>query len=214
MKMKMFLATLAAMTWYGALPAHAGLLVIDGDTTGDRTWNRPLLAGPTITETANAVPFAVIPFFVSASATYILGTKANFDTYLHLYDKHGFDPHHQLRGLIAGDDDSGEGTLSEIIFDLTADAQYYAVVSGFANSSFGPFTLAISGSGDIAIVTTVSEPETVFLTFVALACLGFSRRLKVGSVDRLATSARRFAAPRAPGAGWTHCCSSTHKCKS
>ena len=174
--MKMFLAILAAMTWYGASPAQAGLLVIDGDTTGHRTWNRPLLAGPTITETANAVPYEVIPFFVSASATYILETKATFDTYLHLYDKHGFDPRRQLRGLVAGDDDGGEGTLSEIIFDLTADTQYYAVVSGFANSSFGPFALAISGSGDIASVTTVSEPETVILTFIALACLGFSRR--------------------------------------
>jgi hypothetical protein len=179
MMMKMFLAILAATCWCGVLPAHAGRLVANGDTTGNPTWNRPYLAGPALTETAMTVPYEVTPFFVSASAIYVLGTNADFDTYLQLYDENGFDPLDQLCGLIAGDDDSGGGRLSKIIFGLTAGTQYYAVVSGFADDSFGPYTLTISGSGDITRGNIVSEPAAVVLIIPALAGFGFSRRRKL-----------------------------------
>ena len=168
--MKQFLSVLIFL-FLTVSSAHA--IIINGDTTGEPTWNRPIQGGPTLSGVGTAVPYEVTAFSVDTSGSYLLEiitATSSWDTYLHLYTS--FDPLDQLTGLIDGNDDGGIGFLSSLTSSLTSGTNYYAVVSGFSNSSFGSYSLEITGPGNVSVPT----PTTLALMFLGVIGLGYSRR--------------------------------------
>ncbi|MBA4039454.1 MAG: hypothetical protein C0468_03880 [Planctomyces sp.] len=126
-----------------------------GDTTGGLTFNRPVSL-TALSVVGTDVAFEAVNFTVSTSGAYSLetlplgGTLA--DSFLLLYVG-AFDPSAPLANLIAFNDDLGAGFLSLIgSAPLLVGLDYFAVVTGFANSDFGTYDLEIRGPGAITIV--------------------------------------------------------------
>lgn len=150
----MSVAALAALAMasgaYGQFSAS-----FSGDTTGGLTFNRP--SGlTTLSGIGTDVPFEVVNFTVGASGVYDLETLnlggTLTDTFLLLYVG-SFDPSAVFTNLVAFNDDSGAGFLSLIgAVEIQAGVDYFAVVTGFANSDFGTYDLEIRGPGAITIV--------------------------------------------------------------
>ncbi|MEX6633845.1 VPLPA-CTERM sorting domain-containing protein [Hyphococcus lacteus] len=178
----------AAGTVIGALAmpmaANAATVTVNGDTTGNATWNRPYTTGGTLSGIGNDTPFEVIEFSVDTAGDYEFEiTSANFDSYIFLYNEAGFDPFNQALGLQALDDDGGPSLLSLIASangdnaTLAANLVYYIVVSGFNNADFGAFALDISGNGNIALgATEVPLPAALPLFLAGIAGLGAAGR--------------------------------------
>lgn len=82
---------------------------------------------------------------ITGSVTFEI-TAASFDTYLYLYSN-SFAPETPLTNLITGDDDSGEGLLSKITYNVVQGNVYYLAVSSFSTFSTGNFTLNTTGGG-------------------------------------------------------------------
>jgi len=165
-----------------ASPAVAATLVVPGDTTGGPTYNRPVTL--TIPSTVGlAVPFQVTEFVVSESGTYtltLLALTQPYDPFLALYDG-TFRPTDSIGGIIALDDDLNDDlTRSQIIVNLIAGSGYQAVVSGFANSDFGAYSLTFDGPGQIFAdnVGAVPEPATWGLMLVGFGLIGGSARYR------------------------------------
>lgn len=178
-----------------------------GDTTGDPTFNRPE-SFSSLSASATAVPYEVQPFWVTASGQYVFEadaqTGAGFnhpDTYILVYSG-SFNALSGLTNLIAGDDDfSGSFTLfsgtgggfesSRIALgessnyggattglNLTANTQYYAVVTGFGNVDFGTYQAAIGGGQGTVNLGVVPEPATMAVLGLGLLPILRRRRRK------------------------------------
>lgn len=126
--------------------AQAGnLIIIDGDTTGEPTYNRTIGNDfGSLSGTGTDVPYDTIPFVVAPGGQVRLETVVpqNFDTYLFVYTD--FDPADATQNGVFGNDDGGDGLLS-LIDEPLSDGQYIAVVTGFSNSSFGVYRLELEG---------------------------------------------------------------------
>lgn len=174
--MRMLLFSAAAAACLVAAPASAAEIV--GDTTGNPTWNRPVGGGPGLSGVGTATPYEAIPFTVDAAGNYVLALSAltaNFDIYLHLY-QNSFDPNNQLSNLLAGNDDGGPGLDSLLNFGLATGTSYFAVVSGFSNSDFGSYRLAVTGPGNVSIGGAVPEPTTWAMMLIGFGFVGGAMR--------------------------------------
>ncbi|KNX40259.1 hypothetical protein ROTO_31950 [Roseovarius tolerans] len=89
---RFFFATTTVLAMVAGSAALAQSSIINGDTTGAPTWNRPIGAGPGLSGSGNATPFQTVNVTITQPLSFSAETTvAGFDTYLHLYQT-GFDP--------------------------------------------------------------------------------------------------------------------------
>ncbi|HAY13627.1 MAG TPA: hypothetical protein DCY02_04055 [Armatimonadetes bacterium] len=177
--------------------ANAANLLWNGDTTGQPTFNRPSsMTG--LSGVGTAVPFQVQPFYVTASGTYTMEVlSTGWDTYALAYGA-GWNPAAALTDLKNGDDDftgsftvltgSGGGLNASRInagdssnfnnggLNLTANTQYYAVVTGFGNTNFGRYEAGIGGGPGNVVAGAVPEPFSMVAMGAGLLALARRRR--------------------------------------
>ncbi len=186
-----------------AATAHADLY-FTGDTTGGPTFLRPT----SFSSVTTARRYQVIPFYVDTSGEYVFEVDSQAangfthpDCFALVYAK-GFDPTNPLADLIAGDDDysgafsmltgTGSGTRSSRIalgetsnfagpttgLFLTANTQYWAVVTGWGAGQQGTFRAMIGDGAGGGTVHLGAIPEPASLGLVGLVSLGlaFGRR--------------------------------------
>jgi hypothetical protein len=121
----------------------AQAVTITGDTTGGPTWNRPVGAGPSLSDFGTNTPYNAQQITITDAAGFSAAITSGFDSYLHLY-LGDFNPADQLTNLEAGDDDRGPGEDALLGASLT-NGRYTIVVSGFDNGDFGSYTLLLNG---------------------------------------------------------------------
>lgn len=179
--MSLFPRTLLAAAALLALPALADVVVINGDTTGGPTWNRPVgMAPPPPSAVGTNVAYQVTGLSVTLDGSYSFlmeRTGGAWDTYLFLYES-SFDATQPFVNRIAANDDCNF-SLAQSCFDinLTAGTSYFAIATGFSNTDFGPYSLTISGQGNILIDDgTVPEPAGWALALLALGAAGAASR--------------------------------------
>lgn len=170
-----------------SFPALAGAVVINGDTTGGPTYNRPLAAAPplTLSQVGTAVAYQVTSFTVGQSGSYDFLSTAGYDNFLGLHAS-AFDPLNPLSNALVYNDDMPTIGISGFSAGLLAGVSYFAVASGFANSDFGAYTLTITGPGTIDLGGAVPEPAAWALMIVGFGMVG-------GAMRRRPTLARTTA---------------------
>ncbi len=187
---RFFFATTTALALVAGSAALAQSSVVNGDTTGAPTWNRPIGAGPSLSGTGTATPFQTVNVTITQPLSFSAETTvASFDTYLHLYQT-SFDPNAQLTNLVAGDDDGGAGLLS--LINAASDGpftpgQYIVVVSGFSNGSFGTYTLEINGAVLGFAGVLLDELEATAGTFARLSTRQSFGNTRSGAQNSFAT---------------------------
>lgn len=164
----------AALVLLGHVPAHAGTLSWEGDTTAAATFQRP--DGPDILSGwATAVPYQAYKFRVDRDGLYAFHSVAeDWDNFALLY-RGRFDPKDALRNLVTGNDDL-YGVIGTTGFPvgLTGGAKYILVTTGFDNAEFGRYGNAITGAG---VITAVPEPATALTALLGgLAIAGWRLR--------------------------------------
>jgi len=188
---------LVAIAVTAVASANAANLLWTGDTTGQPVFNRPSsMTG--LSGLGTAVRFQVQPFYVTASGSYTFEVlSAGWDTYALGYGA-GWNPAAALTGLLNGDDDysgafsvlpgSGGGLNASQIrtgqasnfapggLNLTANTQYYAVVTGFENTDFGSFEAGIGGGPGDVVAGAVPEPFSMVAMGAGLLALARRRR--------------------------------------
>jgi hypothetical protein len=173
-------ATVAALV---AVPASAGTLVINGDTTGDPTYNR-LLTTTSLSAVGVANPYEVTSFTVGANGSYTVALDSlDFDTFVSLYSP-TFTPGNPLANVLAVDDDGGPGFNSLITFSLTAGVNYLAVATGFDPSDFGAYTMTINGPGEVLpAAPAVPEPASWAMMISGFGLVGGAMRRRAMKVS-------------------------------
>lgn len=119
--------------------------------------------------------------------SFVDSAQEGFDGYIHLY-KTSFDSLNQLINLLAGNDDFGSISASQIASQaLMADTQYFLITNAFFNGQVGTFTNTIrADQGDPSIQlglvgdAPVPAPATLAIMGLGLAGLGRQRRQKEG----------------------------------
>lgn len=179
---RLFAAAVSAACFLSAGPATAQ--VFTGDTTGSPALNRPIDNGesaPTgLSGVGTAVPYDALTFTVNVTGTYSLSLESSaFDAYLGIYGG-PFNPGAPLtNALIYDDDDGAVGNNSLINILLTSGTAYTAVATGFSNTSFGPYSLTISGQGVASpVVGQVPEPATWAMMLIGFGLVGASFRVR------------------------------------
>ena len=149
-----------------------GSLTVTGTTAGKPTWNRPDENGNSppvaLSSTATAVPYEAKSFTVSVTGSYTLTSTAtspaNWDNYLFLY-ANVFNAATPLSNVLIGNDDDPSAGVSGFSIILQAGTLYYAVNTGYSNSSAGAYSMFISGPGSATLnqtytITTSSSPAS------------------------------------------------------
>ena len=174
------LALIASLSF--GLPAAAGTVVIDGDTTGGPTYNRPLATMTGLSGTGTNVAYQVTTFTVSTSGAYSLLSEAGYDNFLGLYAG-AFGPTQPLLNALAYNDDLDSlMRTSGFTTNLLAGVSYFAVASGFGNNDFGAYKLTISGPGDIGLSSSaVPEPATWAMMIAGFGLVASALRRRKGA---------------------------------
>ena len=133
-------------------------LVIEGDTTGQPTWHRPLqnasLPPVALSFFADDVPYEATAFNVETGGTYTFYQTSTpaWDSYMFLYAG-GFNPADPLNLVLIGNDEYPTDVpldgVTGFTYDLTPGTVYYVVISGYDNESAGPYVVTISGPGRV-----------------------------------------------------------------
>lgn len=153
-------------------PAVAGTVILNGDTTGTPSFQRPVEDLSALSAIGTAVHHTSHAFTALVSGNHSFATVGAFDTFVLLYDAPFTPTMALLNALIANDDlTSSAFNVSGFTVGLQAGRQYIYVVTGFDNSEFGAYTTTIN-SPDL---TAVPEPATWALVAVALL-VGMCRR--------------------------------------
>lgn len=189
-------AVVAVATATTATPAAAAIFVLNGNTTGAPTYNRPLAGNPPtgLSGVGTAVAYRTLTFTVDITGTYSVVQASNtaaYDPFLGLYSG-TFNPNAPLTNALVYNDDLG-GSLTQSGFSraLTAGTSYTAVMTGFDNLDFGAFTLTIDGQGVVtpSAAGAVPEPATWAMMMLGFGLMGgaLRRRATVSKVTYATT---------------------------
>lgn len=180
MKMLGALAVIASLSF--GLPAAAGTVVINGDTTGGPTFNRPLAGATGLSSVGTNVAYQVTSFTVSTAGAYSLLSEAGYDNFLGLHVG-AFDPTQPLLNALAYNDDLDSlMRTSGFTTNLLAGVSYFAVATAFDNNGFGAYKLTISGPGDISLSSAVPEPATWAMMIAGFGLAGAALRRRKGAL--------------------------------
>jgi PEP-CTERM motif len=168
----------AALALSAAIATPASAVTVVGTTTGGPTWNRPLTLS-SLSGVGTAVPYKATPFTVSASGSYtfLLTTVGTYDPFLLLYGT-AFNAATPLTNLLALNDDFSSGNFNQsgFTFALLAGTSYFAIATGFDNTDFGDYTLAINGPGTVNVGGAVPEPTTWAMLLAGFGIVGGALR--------------------------------------
>ncbi|WP_264521486.1 T9SS-dependent choice-of-anchor J family protein [Flavobacterium sp. N1994] len=118
---------------------------------GGSTWTRPLAGGTGLSGVGIGVSYHIYgPFTVDTTGSYTFTSTQDFDGMIFVY-QNSFDPNNQLTNFVAGNDDSGPGSV--ITTDLTTGITYYFVTTSFSPTDFGNFSTDITGAGTVTCGT-------------------------------------------------------------
>lgn len=131
-------------------------------TLGGSTWSRPFADGSGLSGVGIGVSYHVYgPFNVDLAGSYTFTSEQDYDGFVFVY-QNSFDPNSPLVNYLAGNDDSGPGSV--ITTDLATNTNYYYVTTSFAPEDFGTFTTTITGVGT-ATCGTLAVPGFNDATF-------------------------------------------------
>jgi hypothetical protein len=169
-----FASTLLALAAVLSFPAQAAITVVNGDTTGDPTFNRLVEDLSGLSGVGTAVHYDTYSFTASVAGNYTFLTTGVFDTFAFLYTG-SFNPATPLLNATAGNDDLLPGfTTSGFAAALVTGQTYVHVTTAFDNSEFGVHSTTIGGPGVITAV--VPEPATYGMLALGLLAVGLRRR--------------------------------------
>lgn len=167
----------AALAAAVSLPAHADIVTLIGDTTGDPTFTRALEDFSAPSAVGVGVRYDAYTLTVSLAGDYSFLTTGAFDTFTFLYTT--FNPANPLAGGIVGNDDLVNVGTSGFSASLLANTAYTLVVTGYLSSDFGAHSTTIGGPGTIS---AVPEPAPFALLAVGMGLIALRRRF--GAYDR------------------------------
>ncbi|MCU0636207.1 MAG: PEP-CTERM sorting domain-containing protein [Gemmatimonadaceae bacterium] len=143
----------------------ASAQTLTGTTVGGATFTRRTeAAGNTCggaSTVGTAVRFRTFSFLTPTAGAFTFSlTAPGWDPFLFLYSG-SFNPALPAANCFAADDDiSGANLNSQFTRTLVAGGAYTAVVTGYANTDAGAFTLAVTGPSTL---TVVPEPRALAL---------------------------------------------------
>ena len=132
---------------------------VDRSTRGRPSWQRPGEGRPPteLSASATATPYDVVAFSVSSPAKYRITSQApstaDWDLFLLLYSV-GFDSGAPMTNVVSG---SRGGPANVATISLHPGVSYYAVTTGLFNTSFGGYTLEITGPEKVKITAPASS---------------------------------------------------------
>ncbi|MDN3675886.1 T9SS type A sorting domain-containing protein [Flavobacterium paronense] len=123
---------------------------------GGSTWDRPLASGTGLSGVGVGISYHIYgPFTVDTGGSYTFTSTQDFDGYIFVY-QNSFDPNDQLTNFVAGNDDSGPGSV--ITTNLTTGTDYYFVTTSFSPTDFGNFSTVITGAGTATCTDGLAVP--------------------------------------------------------
>lgn len=167
-----------------SVPAFAGSFSFTEVTTGQPTYNRPLMNVGAVTTTftslspnAPTVPYATETIYISGAGNYTFTSigvlPVNWDNALFLYNG-SFNPLNPLNNILigmTGYQQVNQGTSS---FNIAlATGTYVLVTTGVFNADFGTAANTALGPGTIS---ATPEPSPIVMIGIGLVMIGAKRR--------------------------------------
>lgn len=173
---KFFRAALVIGALFAGLTqsAQAGIHTLEGDTTGGPTYNRGLEDLSDLSIVGTDVAYRTFALNLSAEGEYTFLMTSIHDGMMFLYQD-SFNAADPLTNGLGGSDDLFGQTTSGFYGDLEA-GNYVLVVTGYANTDAGQFSVTIGGPG---VITAVPEPATYMMLALGLAAVGYAQRRKM-----------------------------------
>ena len=168
-----------------SVPAFAGSFSFTEVTTGQPTYNRPLMNVGVVTTTftalspnAPAVPFAARTLNIVGAGTYSFTSvgvlPVNWDNALFLYGG-SFNPLNPLNNILIGMTGYQQVNQGTSAFNIAlATGTYVLVTTGVFNADFGTAANVATGPGTITSPTP--EPGPIVMIGIGLVMIGVRRR--------------------------------------